>query len=194
MNQEEYQQKKEEIESKTDEITPEFIKEQEEERLTEEKAIELIKLADEIMPIPETADNTDEAEDYKPSTILKTAPELKDFIQSKRAIQYGTKARIPIPLDLDGEVVKVYVRAIDGEELIQIQEEAERTNEDPNHIAACHACTDSEGNPYSPDELKALGYARERLIGEAITIASGENSNYTTEKIQERAIENLING
>ena len=193
MNKEEYQQKKEEIESKTEDIIPEFVKEQEEERLTEEKAIELIKLADELAPIPETTEDSDDRE-YKPSTILKTAPELKDFIQSKRAIQYGTKARIPIPLDLDGQVVKVYVRAIDGEELIQIQEEAERTNEDPNHVAACHACTDAEGNPYSPEELKALGYARERLIGEAITIASGENSNYTTEKIQERAIENLING
>ena len=193
MNQEEYQQKKEEIELKTEDIIPEFVKEQEEERLTEEKAIELIKLADELAPIPETTEDSDES-DYKPSTILKTAPELKDFIQSKRAIQYGTKARIPIPLDLDGQIVKVYVRAIDGEELIQIQEEAERTNEDPNHVAACHACTDAEGNPYSPEELKALGYARERLIGEAITIASGENSNYTTEKIQERAIENLING
>lgn len=192
MNQEEYQQKKEEIELKTEDIIPEFVKEQEEERLTEEKAIELIKLADELAPIPETTE--DPESDYKPSTILKTAPELKDFIQSKRAIQYGTKARIPIPLDLDGQIVKVYVRAIDGEELIQIQEEAERTNEDPNHVAACHACTDAEGNPYSPEELKALGYARERLIGEAITIASGENSNYTTEKIQERAIENLING
>lgn len=193
MNQEEYQQKKEEIELKTEDIIPEFVKEQEEERLTEEKAIELIKLADELAPIPETTEDSDES-DYKPSTILKTAPELKDFIQSKRAIQYGTKARIPIPLDLDGQIVKVYVRAIDGEELIQIQEEAERTNEDPNHIAACHACTDADGNPYSSEELKALGYARERLIGEAITIASGENSNYTTEKIQERAIENLING
>lgn len=193
MNQEEYQQKKEEIKSKTDEITPEFVKEREEERLTEEKAIELIKQAEELAPIPETTDNN-EPEEYKPSSILKTAPELKDFIQSKRAIQYGTKARIPIPLDLDGQIVKVYVRAIDGEELIQIQEEAERTNQDPNHIAACHACTDAEGHPYTPEQLQALGYARERLIGEAITIASGENSNYTTEKIQERAIENLING
>ncbi len=62
-------------------------------------------------------------------------------------------------------------------------EEAERTGQDPNHIAACHACTDAEGNPYSPEELKALGYARERLIGEAITIASGENSAYTTEYV-----------
>lgn len=193
MNQEEYQQKKEEIESKTKEITPEFIKEREEERLTEEKAMEFVKLADELIPIPETSEDN-ESQDYKPSTILKTAPELKDFIQSRRAIQYGTKARIPIPLDLEGQIVKVYVRAIDGEELIQIQEEAERTGQDPNHIAACHACTDAEGNPYSPEELKALGYARERLIGEAITIASGENSAYTTEKIQERAVENLIKG
>ena len=193
MNKEEYQQKKEEIKSQTEDLTPEFIKEKEEDHLTEEEAIELIKLADEQIPIPENTSETQD-EEYKPSTILKTAPELKDFIQTKRAIQYGTKARIPIPLDLDGQIVKVYVRGIDGEELIEIQQEAEITNQDPNHIAACHACTDADGNPYSPEELKALGYARERLIGEAITIASGENSNYTTEKIQERAIENLIKG
>lgn len=193
MNIEEYEKTKKEIINETENITPEFIKEKEEQHISEEEAKELIKLADEMIPIEDTDNNT-QTKEYQQSTILKKAPELKEFIQSKKAIQYGTKARVPIPLDLDGQIVKVYIRAIDGEELQEIQQEAETTGEDPNHIAACRACTDAQGNPYTSEELKALGYARERIIGEAITIASGENSEYTTEKIQEKAIENLING
>ncbi|RAP46441.1 MAG: hypothetical protein BZ136_07485 [Methanosphaera sp. rholeuAM74] len=200
MNQEEYEEEikeikkiEEEQEDINDEI-PRFIQEQEDRYISKEESIELIKLADETLtPLEELQEET-QATEYNPSSILQDAPELRDILNSQKAIRCGTKARIPIPLNMDGTIIKVYVRGISGEELAQIQQEAENTGADPNHLAACIACYDSQNKLYSSEELESLGYANERKIGEAITITSGESSDYTTEKIQERAVQNLING
>lgn len=192
MQKQEYDEKIKKIQQEEEKTNPSQTNIPQDDTITEEETKKLIKLADETIPQPEEEET--ETKQYKPSSILQKAPELKDFLQSKQAIQLGTKARIPVPIEIQGTIVKIYVRGISGEELAKIQQDSENTGKDPNHLAACLACTDSEGNPYPEEVLESLGYARERQIGEAITIASGENSEYTTENIQKQAIENLING
>lgn len=181
-----YRKQKQEKEQQED-ITPEDVQkmqQQAEQLMTdEEKAI--LNGEDE-----EPTNKFSSYADMKKDDLSHT-PELRDFIQTEEHIRLGTKARIPVPIDFNGTTLKVYVRALSGKELKSITVNS-KDDFESNRKAVKLACMDSHGNPYTDEELDMIGFAREQIILDAIQVASGQNSEYTQEALQEKMVNNFL--
>lgn len=141
------------------------------------------KLEDEEAEKEEIAKQTDE---------LKKMPSLREFMKTEEFLRLGTKARIPVALDINGYPVKVFVRALSRNEIQACRVQAQHTEEDMDFLAVMKACTDEEGVPFDREILDQLGYARIRDISEAIGIASGESPENTESAIRKQVIDNFL--
>lgn len=123
---------------------------------------------------------------------LKKLPSLRDFMKTEEFLRLGTKARIPISLDLNGYEVKVFVRALSRNEIQACRVQAQHSDDDMDFLAVLKACTDENGVPFEREVLDQLGYARIRDISEAIGIASGESPSNLESNIRKKVIDNFL--
>ena len=128
----------------------------------------------------------------KQADALKKMPGLREFMETEEFLRLGTKARIPVALDLNGYAVKVFVRALSRNEIQACRVQANNTDDDMDFLAVMKACTDENGEPFDREILDQLGYARIRDISEAIGIASGENPENTESAIRKQVIDNFL--
>lgn len=126
------------------------------------------------------------------SEKLKKMPSLREFMKTEEFLRLGTRARIPISLDLNGYEVKVFVRALSRNEIQACRVQAQHTDDDMDFLAVLKACTDENGVPYDRETLDQLGYARIRDISEAIGIASGESPSNLESNIRKKVIDNFL--
>lgn len=188
MNKTEYEARKQELEQDKSEF--------DESDVTDTDIQDMLQQADNIQKPGEKDEDDDTGYDSiteLTESQLQEIPELEEFMQTEEFMRLGTKARIPVPLDINGHMVKVFVRALSSNEMEEIRVEARNKKEDANYLAALKVCTDSNGKPYPSKVLEQLGYARIRDIGEAISIASGESAEITQAAITKRVIDNFLN-
>jgi len=128
----------------------------------------------------------------KQNDEIKGMVSLREFMKTEEFLRLGTKARIPVPLDLNGFKVKVFVRALSRNEIQACRIQANNTDEDMDFIAVMKACTDEYGEPFDKETLEQLGYARIRDISEAIGIASGEQPENLESNLRKQVIDNFL--
>ena len=195
MNKEEYYQKKMEIEEQNKQNTPttpttpavpevitheDILKmEQEtEQKLTPEEKQQL----NSNKP---TQGKTMKDVDLKP---VEEYPELCDILQTPEAMRLGTKARIPILLDVQGIKVRVYIRGLNTKEVNELQNDYD-TEQQIDHAGVLMATTHKDGTPYTEEEILQLGYVNERRISAAIALASGGATSIDDLDFQEMVLE-----
>ena len=124
---------------------------------------------------------------------LTKVPELSEFLRSEEHLRLGTNARIPVPLELNGNPVKVFVRPLSRKELIECRNKAENKGHgDVDYEAILMTCTDSNGTPYTEKDLEIFGYGHMQTIAEAIIIASGESPENTQTALRDRLIDEFL--
>lgn len=158
---------------------------------------DLIKKVDEIkkpheVEEKEEKDNEKKVELEQEKDKLRKMVGLREFMKTEEFLRLGTKARIPVSIDLNGYEVKVYVRALSRNEIQACRIQAQNTDDDMDFLAVLKACTDEEGVPFDRETLDQLGYARIRDISEAIGIASGENPATTESAVRKKVIDNFL--
>lgn len=186
---EEYEKKKED----NDENKPLTEKGQ----MSDDEIDELIQKVDSVKKPNEVDDKLREEEEEDKQTAeetekLKQLPSLREFMKTEEFLRLGTKARIPIKLDLNGYEVKVFVRALSRNEIQACRVQAQHTDDDMDFLAVLKACTDENGEPFDRETLDQLGYARIRDISEAIGIASGESPSNLESNIRKKVIDNFL--
>ena len=150
-----------------------------------------VKTEEEVEKVEEKEESEKQAiEDEK--NKLKNMVSLREFMKTEEFLRLGTKARIPVPLDINGYQVKVFVRALSRNEIQACRIQSQNTNDDMDFLAVLKACTDENGVPYEREVLEQLGYARIRDISEAIGIASGENPSTLESNIRKKVIDNFL--
>ncbi|RAP49740.1 MAG: hypothetical protein BZ138_07275 [Methanosphaera sp. rholeuAM270] len=153
--------------------------------------VEEVKEPDEYEKV-EKKEQAEKQEFKDENDKLKKMPSLREFMKTEEFLRLGTKARIPISLDLNGYEVKVFVRALSRNEIQACRIQAQNTDDDMDFLAVLKACTDEDGVPYDRETLDQLGYARIRDISEAIGIASGENPASLESNIRKKVIDNFL--
>lgn len=123
---------------------------------------------------------------------IKKLPSLREFMKTEEFLRLGTKARIPVAVNMNGYEFKVYVRALSRNEIQACRVQAQHTDDDMDFLAVLKACTDEDGVPYDRETLEQLGYAIIRDISEAIGIASGESPSNLESNIRKKAIDNFL--
>ena len=203
MNQSEYAQKMAEIEEIENENG---TKKQEQGKentnkpkgaYTDEEIDDLINKVDSVKKPDEVEEKEKRDEEARLETEaetekLKKLPSLRDFMKTEEFLRLGTKARIPISLDLNGYEVKVFVRALSRNEIQACRVQAQHSDDDMDFLAVLKACTDENGVPFEREVLDQLGYARIRDISEAIGIASGESPSNLESNIRKKVIDNFL--
>lgn len=200
MNEVEYAKRMAEIEEheKNNEKTSEStITSSDPRKVSPDEIDELINKVESIKQ-PNEIENKEERDKKKQEEIdeenqkLKGMIGLREFMKTEEFLRLGTKARIPVPLDINGYKVKVFVRALSRNEIQACRIQAQNTDEDMDFLAVLKACTDEDGVPFDRETLDQLGYARIRDISEAIGIASGENPANTESAIRKKVIDNFL--
>lgn len=193
---EEPQTPQHEVEKQTDK--PEkFPTSSQDQRVSSDEIDDLIKKTEAIKTpgeIEEKLEHDEEIhkQELKSNEELKNMTSLRDFMKTEEFLRLGTKARIPVALDLNGFKVKVFVRALSRNEIQACRVQANNTDDDMDFLAVTKACTDEYGEPFSREVLDQLGYARIRDISEAIGIASGESPDNTESAIRKQVIDNFL--
>lgn len=206
MNEVEYAKRMAEIEEKEKEIQDKQQQKQQQNptpkgfddgKITSEDVDELIKKAEEIKQ-PGEIEKVEQKEEEEKKELedensrLKNMVGLREFMKTEEFLRLGTKARIPVPLDINGYEVKVFVRALSRNEIQACRVQAQNTDDDMDFLAVMKACTDENGVPFEREILDQLGYARIRDISEAIGIASGENPSNLESNIRKQVIDNFL--
>lgn len=201
MNQEEYEQMKqmlseEKITSKTVLDAP-YVKE-----ITNEDMDKMMAISENIITDEKKEEilNEEEEKEAKTSTLqkfggetLSKVPELADFLRSEEHLRLGTHARIPVPLEVDGNPVKVFIRPLSRKELIECRNDAaNKGHNDVDYEAVLKVCSTADGTPYTEKELSLLGYGHIQTIAEAIIIASGESPENTQTALRERMVDEFL--
>lgn len=153
--------------------------------------VEDVKQPDEVEKVIEK-ENEEKEEIDQENEKLKKMPGLREFMKTEEFLRLGTKARIPVALDINGYEVKVFVRALSRNEIQACRIQANNTDDDMDFLAVLKACTDENGVPFDRETLDQLGYARIRDISEAIGIASGENPSNLESNIRKKVIDNFL--
>ncbi len=203
MNEVEYAKKMAEIEEHENKNKPKedaqkpFPNGIDDRKVTSEDVDELIKKAEEIkqpheIEKAEEKEKEEEEEVQDENARLKKMIGLREFMKTEEFLRLGTKARIPVPLDINGYEVKVFVRALSRNEIQACRIQAQNTDDDMDFLAVLKACTDENGVPFEREVLDQLGYARIRDISEAIGIASGENPSNLESNIRKKVIDNFL--
>lgn len=205
MNDVEYAKKMAEIEKKENEPRPARVTKSTETipntpdsgRISPDQIDEMINKVNEIKK-PDEIEKVEENERKEENEIrdenekLKKMTSLREFMKTEEFLRLGTKARIPVPIDINGYQVKVFVRALSRNEIQACRIQAQNTDDDMDFLAVMKACTDEYGEPFDREILDQLGYARIRDISEAIGIASGENPSNLESNIRKRVIDNFL--
>ena len=199
MNQEEYEALKEELEK--NKITRDIVeKAPESQQITSDDIDKMIAISENIITDEEkerilNKDDEDKEEALKKfgGKTLSKVPELSEFLRSEEHLRLGTHARIPVPLELNGHPVKVFIRPLSRKELIECRNKAEnKGHQDVDYEAILMTCTDSNGNPYTEKDLSIFGYGHMQTIAEAIIIASGESPENTQTALRDRLIDEFL--
>lgn len=166
-------------------------------KIAPDEVDELIQKVEETKQPHEIEDKLEEEEKEqeeisKQNEELKNMPSLREFMKTEEFLRLGTKAKIPVPLDINGFQVKVFVRALSRNEIQACRVQAQHTDEDMDFLAVMKACTDENGEPFDRETLDQLGYARIRDISEAIGIASGESPENTESAIRKKVIDDFL--
>ena len=204
MNEVEYAKRMAELEEKENKNKKNNKKEEKEEipyspsdRISEDEIDDLIKKAEDIKQ-PDEIEKVQRKEKEEKEELqaenqkLKKMTSLREFMKTEEFLRLGTKARIPVPLDINGYQVKVFVRALSRNEIQACRIQAQNTDDDMDFLAVLKACTDENGVPFDRETLDQLGYARIRDISEAIGIASGENPSNLESNIRKQVIDNFL--
>lgn len=199
MDSEEYIEKKREIDYEVEGISAKQVREAPtKDSLTPEEIDRMIEQSNTIMTDEEKERILREEEhelrlkEFGGET-LSNIPELGDFLRSEDHLILGTNARIPIPLEVEGHPVKVYIRPLSRKELIQCRNKAtNKGHNDVDYEAVKMVCTDSDGNPYTEKQLNMLGYGHIQTIAEAIIIASGESPENTQTALKRRLVDEFL--
>ncbi len=199
MNSEEYDEKIREINYERDGITAEQIKKAPtKENITTEDIDKMIEQSRSIITdeekdrILQEEENEIKLKQFGGET-LSNIPELSDFLRSEEHLRLGTNARIPIPLEVEGYPVKVYIRPLSRKELIECRNKANnKGHNDVDYEAVLKVCTDSDGHPYTEQQLNSLGYGHIQTIAEAIIIASGESPENTQTALRKRLVSEFL--
>ena len=197
MDSEEYIMKKNELEF--EEITSEKVREAPtKENISSEDIDKMIEQSN-LLISDEEKDRIlrEEEEEMKLQEFggetLSKVPELGDFLRSEEHLRLGTNARIAIPLEVEGHPVKVFIRPLSRKELIQCRNRANnKGHNDVDYEAVLKVCTNSEGVPYTENELNQLGYGHIQTIAEAIIIASGESPENTQTALKKRLVSEFL--
>lgn len=166
-------------------------------RISEDEIDDLIKTAEDIKQ-PDEIERVEKKEEEEKEEVqaenqkLKKMVGLREFMKTEEFLRLGTKARIPVALDINGYDVKVFVRALSRNEIQACRIQAQNTDDDMDFLAVLKACTDEDGVPFDRETLDQLGYARIRDISEAIGIASGENPSNLESNIRKQVIDNFL--
>ena len=137
-------------------------------------------------------DEAIDQEAEKEKEKLKSMPSLREFMKTEEFLRLGTKAKIPVPINMNGYEFKVFVRALSRNEIQACRVQAQHTDDDMDFLAVLKACTDEYGEPFDRETLDQLGYARIRDISEAIGIASGESPSNLESNIRKKVIDNFL--
>ena len=199
MNPEEYNEKKREIDYEMEGITAEHIKEAPtKQQITPEDIDKMIEQSRSIITDEEKERILQEEENEMRlqqfgGESLSNVPELSDFLRSEEHLRLGTNARIPIPLEVEGHPIKVFIRPLSRKELIECRNKASnKGHNDVDYEAVLKVCTDSNGNPYTEQQLNVLGYGHIQTIAEAIIIASGESPENTQTALRKRLVNEFL--
>ena len=199
MDSEEYNEKKREIDYEVEGISAKQVREAPtKDSLTPEEIDRMVEQSRTIMSEEEKEKILREEEhdlqlEEFGGTNLTNIPELSDFLRSEEHIRLGTNARIPIPLEVEGHPVKVFIRPLSRKELIKCRNKANaKGHNDVDYEAVKMVCTDSEGRPYTEQQLNMLGYGHIQTIAEAIIIASGESPENTQTALRRRLVDEFL--
>lgn len=153
--------------------------------------LEAVKQPNEVEKKLDEEDEAD-AEAEKEKEKIKSLPSLREFMKTEEFLRLGTKAKIPVPINMNGYEFKVFVRALSRNEIQACRVQAQHTDDDMDFLAVLKACTDEYGEPFDRETLDQLGYARIRDISEAIGIASGESPSNLESNIRKKVIDNFL--
>ena len=198
MNREEYETKKHELEENITQetvqksVAPTDITSEDIDRMIEQSQ-SIITDAEKDRILNEEDEKEKALEKFGGET-LSNVPELSAFLKSEEHLRLGTNARIAVPLEVDGNPVKVFVRPLSRKELIKCRNTAHnKGSEDVDYEAVLMVTTDSNGRKYTEDELNSvLGYGHIQTIAEAIIIASGESPENTQTALKTRLIDEFL--
>lgn len=199
MDKAEYEKMRKEIEQTT--ITRDLVENAPQtNEMTAEDIDKMVKISQTIISDEEKEKILNEEEQAKEDTLkkfggatLSKVPELSDFLRSEEHLRLGTHARIPVPLELQGNAVKVYIRPLSRKELIECRNLADsKGHNDVDYEAILKVCTDSNGVPYTEEDLEIFGYGHMQTIAEAIIIASGESPENTQTALRDRMINEFL--
>lgn len=159
---------------KNKEFTP--IKGQTEQN--KEKSKQLIERYKDKIPMHNTKNNNTYTgkniqELITPNT--EELPDITEFLQSEEYLRNGIKTRIPIPITLNGQDYKIYIRSLSSNEYYKLQLRQVREKKSLNYLAAITVCEDGNGNRIPQEFFDELGFEITERIGEAISIASGSD-------------------
>ena len=198
MDAEEYEIKKQELIEEN--ITAKQVRETPTaQKLTDEDIDKMIAQSQTIIS-DEEKDRMLSEEDEKEQTLekfggesLSRIPELSVFLKSEEHLRLGTNAKIPVPLEIEGQPFKVFIRPLSRKELIKCRNKAQnKGHNDVDYEAVLMVTTDSDGKPYTEKELSILGYGHIQTIAEAIIIASGESPENTQTGIKTRIVDEFL--
>lgn len=198
MNKKEYEQKKHEFD---EEVTQETVKQAvPPTTITDEDIDKMIEQSQTIITDEEKErilnedDEKEKALQKFGGETLSNVPELSAFLKSEEHLRLGTNARIAVPLEVEGNPVKVFIRPLSRKELIKCRNKAHnKGSEDVDYEAVLMVTTDSNGKKYTEDELNSvLGYGHIQTIAEAIIIASGESPENTQTALKTRLIDEFL--
>lgn len=199
MDAEEYETKKQELMNEN--ITAETVRETPTaQRLTDEDIDKMIAQSQTIIS-DEEKDKILSEDDEKEQTLekfggesLSRVPELSAFLKSEEHLRLGTNAKIPVPLEIEGQPFKVFIRPLSRKELIKCRNKAQnKGHNDVDYEAVLMVTTDSNGKPYTEEELNSvLGYGHIQTIAEAIIIASGESPENTQTGMRTRIVDEFL--
>lgn len=102
-------------------------------------------------------------------------PDISEFLQSEEYLRNGIRTRIPIPITLNGQEYKVYIRSLSSNEYYKLQLRQVREKKSLNYLAATTVCEDGNGNKIPQEFFDELGFEITERIGEAISVASGSD-------------------
>lgn len=201
MNQEEYEIKKAEFEEKG-KVTREVVENAPRaDNLDDDDIDQMINVSkmlisekekDEILKEEDEKEKKELLDKFGGETLSKI-PELSDFLKSEEHLTLGTHAKIPVPIEIGGTPVKVYVRALSRKELMECRQRASaKGHNDVDYEAILMVCTTYDGRHYTEEELSLLGYGHMQTIGEAIMIASGESPENTQSAMKKHLVDEFL--
>ncbi|MCD8211191.1 MAG: hypothetical protein LUC37_06590 [Prevotella sp.] len=202
MNKEEYESKKNELESDVD--TETMIKEAKVlDRSGKEIPDDILNMVDkskELMDDYEEREEEERQEELREEEVddpvsnmtrqeIEDLPDFGDFLKTEEFIRMGTDTRIPYVVEIGGKKFKVYIRPLSANEFYNLQRKVINKNQDMNFLAVKKACTDTKGDPLPARLIDKIGFNVVQNIGDAIFMASGVKKD---DSVTEQLVENLL--